>query len=239
MDLRWRPVHRWLGFLAGAVVLIWIVTGMIMVTPRPATPSRSPRASGPDYRRIERSPAQAILAAEAVGDEELDVAGVSLSALGDRAIYRVAPRGRPPVLIDATTGEEVVIDSALAVRVAVAAYSGPGGVRRVELNERRRLDNVFGEVPAYRVEFDDGWGTAAYLGARTGTLVWTERANGRRAMIGSLHDFFVLRPLPGGDRTRLAALWIASLVSLCSILTGYYLWLRGTRFFKRRAAGQP
>lgn len=220
-------VHKWVGVGVGLILLMWIVTGMLIGGGgggRPAEP--------PDYSRATVSPATAVAVA-ARSDSALGAArGVALEQIAGRLVYRVsAARGRA-ALVDAATGEPVVIGEGLAREIAASLAPGAaiGEVRRLEGH-----DGGFprGALPAWRVVLADPAGTWVHL-SRDGLGSSNTREQRRKAVYHDLHTFATLQQVQLDRRTIRVLFLVASVISIAVVVTGYYLSLpRRWRTFRR------
>lgn len=219
----WRRIHKWLAIVAGLFLLAWIVTGIFIstpLTPRPALQSAGP---APDFSRATLSPADALTAAAQMSSER--ATAVRLGALGDRPIYYVDVPGMGRVTLDAATGERIEIDADAALRLATSAYSGDGTPGEPERLERRNLWYLQGDLPAYRIRFDDAYGTEVHVAIGTGMLNWQDGRVRWRRLMAAGHDLwpvgFVIGPWG-----RASILLFGSFLALAATLTGYWLAVR-------------
>src|SRR5690606_14998723 len=107
---------------------MWIVTGILIAG------GDTPKGSGdgpPDFSRGTVAPATALALATS-GDSALTgVRSVEFERLGPHFIYRIRGKGRT-VLVDAERGERLIVDEALARRLAGETVPG-AGIRSAEL----------------------------------------------------------------------------------------------------------
>lgn len=211
-------VHKWVGVAVGVVLLMWIVTGVLLS----AGEGRGQgRATPPDYSRATVSPAAAVTAAS-TGDGGLTaVRSVELDRLGDRLIYRVKGTPRGVALIDAGTGERVVIDESLARALAQQAVP-KGAIASAELI--RANDRGYpGSLPAWRVTFGDAEATWFHVGAQDGLVNVSTSASRISSTLHGLHTFGSLTALHIERRHIRLLLIAASVVALTVVATGYVL----------------
>jgi uncharacterized membrane protein YkoI len=217
--LRWfYKVHKWVGVSVGAVLLMWIVTGVLLS----AGEGRGQgRAAPPDYARATVSPAAAVAAAT-TGDSGLrGIRAVELDRLGDRVIYRVKGAPRGTALIDATTGVRIVISESLARELAQRAVPG-GTIESAELI--RANDRGYpGSLPAWRVRFADADATWFHLGLQDGLVNISTTTSRTSSTLHGLHTFGSLTALHIERRHIRLLLIGASLVALAVVVTGYVL----------------
>lgn len=222
-----RRVHKWMSIAVGGFLLLWVVSGLVMITPGAEELGPPPSL---DYGAMQIAPAAAVQAI--AGNDTGSVAGIRLQRLRDRLVYVVALRGKPPGLVDAGTGAVVVITPELAADLARDRLPAGTAVLRVERIERGGF-GYNGPLPAYRVDLADGRGTRAYVSAETGEVQRNARYNRVRGMFAALHVFAPLQLVPGGERSRKLALWGTGVVAIAVGLTGYWMAL------PRRKRGGP
>lgn len=217
--LRWfYKVHKWVGVTIGVVLLMWIVTGVLLSA---AEGRGKGRADPPDYGKAVVAPSAAVAAATG-GDSGLrGVRAVELDRLGDRVIYRVRGSPRGTVLIDAGTGERIVVTESLARALAQGAV--PGGAI-VSAGLIRANDRGYpGSLPAWRVTFGDAEATWFHVSTQDGLINISTTASRTSSTLHGLHTFGSLTALHIERRHIRLLLIGASLVALAVVLTGYVL----------------
>ena len=222
LSMRWW--HNWIGVFIGVVLTLWVVSGLIMILPV-SDIARSGAGTGAPitWTDVTVSPAQAAQAALATGAPS--VRSLELKRIRDGVAYlvRVEPNGS--VLVDGRTGAVITITDSLAA--AIAADAVPGGIKAVRHVERVDTPGNYsghGPLPAYRVTFTDAAETEAWVQVFTGD-VRRSTANDRFKTVWG-HNTHVFSPMndgPGGNRSRLGALWITSIISLIAMVAGYWL----------------
>lgn len=217
--LRWfYKVHKWVGVAIGAVLLMWIVTGVLLSA---GEGRGAGRADPPDYGKATVAPAAAAAAATA-GDSGLrGIRTIELDRLGDRVIYRVKGSPRGTALIDAATGARIVITESLARELAQRTVPG-GTISSAELI--RANDRGYpGSLPAWRVRFADGEATWFHVGAQDGLISISTTTSRTSSTLHGLHTFGSLTALHIERRHIRLLLIGASLVALAVVVTGYVL----------------
>jgi hypothetical protein len=170
-------IHRWLGWLVGAQVLVWVIGGVVFsivpfqdwvkggaaVTPPVASlPAQAFDRLAPALREQAGADMVAGLAVVATPHGP----GVRLSFLG----------GRPAVILRADGSPLPDPDAAQVRRFAAGLYRGSASITAVERLAAvpSRLGIVAetgGRGDLWRVQFDDGLGTRIYLKGSTGEFV--------------------------------------------------------------------
>ena len=120
------------------------------------------------------------------------------------------------------------IDRSTAIAVAEADFAPDIPVRAVA-----RVETASGEyrgpVPAWRVTFDNWKGSSIYVGTHTGQV------SARRSVLWRFHDFLWMIHIMDYRERENFNNWlirVLSLLSLTTVLSGYYLWLLTTPLLK-------
>lgn len=237
--MRWLHLgHRWLGIGLGVMVLLWFVSGVVMLfVARPQLTDGERLAALPPLAaaRVKVSPLAAWQALGLPGWPE----AVRLNAAGGRPVYHFQS-GAGWTGVQADDGSPVAgISAAQAGRIALA-HAGGGTVATVTAIERdqwtlyRRFDAW---RPLLRVELADG--RDYYVSARNGEVV-LDTAPAERAWnwVGSVVHWLYFTPLrQNAVLWRNLVLW-GSFAAL--LLAGSGLWLGWQRLRWRRpyAAGR-
>lgn len=154
-----RKIHKWIGLAIGVQLVLWMCSGLVMSL------LDADKVRGREFRAP--APARAAWPADAqpvnplVGAARESAQVVSTGWLVERPIYRLAS-DKATQLIDARSGQPIVLDAALAQRIAQASYRGPGKAAKAELVERS-LETRAHEGRVWRVAFDDAEDTTVYL----------------------------------------------------------------------------
>lgn len=216
---RWsRRFHRWIAYGLGAVVLLWIVTGVVMMFPPPPT-TRIPAEPQLAVRDDMQHPNVALQLATHTASAP--VRSLVLRHLGDRPVFHVVHMDGSHTFVDAVTGARVEFGDSLAHDLAGRAMLQPAtpvSVTRLTIHDSRYR---FGALPVYRFELDDASGTLLHVAA-DGSVTSTSARGRVRAVMAALHEF----QLPGGlvpNRPRKLLLLGASALTVVLIVTGYVL----------------
>ena len=212
--LRWW--HKWVGISIGTILFIWVASGLIMLLAPSAVARRGEGNAPVDWSVATIAPAQAARAATAAAGGGT-VQRIEFRRVQHTVAYLVRLDRGKRVLIDAGTGEPIRISAEVAGAIALEALPGA---------KVSRVERIPGNQPAWHVFLDDAAHTEAVVGEESGDIVRSQRGDRLKSFFGhDLHVFMPLRSLPGRDGTRLGSLWVTSLVSVVSILTGFYLGL--------------
>ena len=230
--IRARQLHKWIGICVGIILLMWAVTGVILMIP-----GRAPRVIARALRLEQAtvSPQQAI--ATAGGDSTGDIRSVALIQIHDRIVYRI-DRGRRPILVDAASGARIEITAALAEAVARDAMNRPSGEVRVQPVTKHDALYPSGSLPAWRITIPGG-AAPAHVSRLDGTFVPAQSRSRVRSLAHDLHNFSIIRELVAADWFSRSLAIIAGLVSVASILTGYWLALPRRKTARRPRSTEP
>jgi hypothetical protein len=213
-------IHRLIAIPIGVFIIGWIITGVVGMVPAPSPPPVAGQKL--DLAKIAVTPAEAARALAEPGDAPA-VRWIRLQPLGDVLAYEISVEGQALQLIDASSGRRITVDAALAQ--SIAAMRAPAGAKvvRTELLSRRRQDLTYrwGGLPAYRVAFDDPWGTLVYVGVEDGSVRSTTRWSRAISVVASFHTFDPLDLVVREPAIRKAILIAIALIAVVLALTGY------------------
>lgn len=225
MSVSWlrlsRRWHRWGAWIVGLVVLLWTVTGIFMVLPGPAAPREAVASERITLTDDLLSPHAAL--ARATAGELPPIRGLELRQLDGRLVYHVWAMRGAPLLVDARSGDPVIIDDSLAVRLARSFAGVASPVARVERLERS--DALYrGRLPAMRVVLATPETTVIHVAA-DGVTSFAAPRQRLKGIMGRLHTFSIPRVTDPRPTLRRALLIGTSVVTLALILTGFVLLL--------------
>jgi uncharacterized iron-regulated membrane protein len=233
----WTKIHKWLALAMAIQILFWFASGLFFAV-FPIEKVRSEHA-------VETpSPPPVPLSAAAAGLQRLAATGVTA---GERVELR-SILGRPvawmsggddgPRLYDLTSGRLISpIAMATAVQIAEADHLGPARAARVS-RVTANSSEYRGELPAWRVDFDDGASRSLYVAADTGLVT------ARRSTLWRVYDFLWglhIMDWRAHENFNTPILIVASLLGLVMAIAGivmlpsrlgYTAWRR-----RRRARG--
>jgi len=161
---RLRRWHVWLGWVVALPILLWVVTGLVMV----AKPIEEGRG---EHLLAEPRPVRLALAPvpPAVGGVPLSSLTLEQRAAGPRWVIAMA--GGPTRLADPDTGALLPpLSAADAVREVTARYTGTARVQAATRTDPKQPPLEFRRpVAAWQVAMDDG--THFYVDAGSGEIV--------------------------------------------------------------------
>lgn len=217
-----RKVHRYFALVLGLAILAWIASG-IMISLRAPTPGGLTKAPNraPDFASVTLPPADVIARFRSVRGPDGEVARIVLRPLRDRLAYEVHARGQRPLMLDAHSGEVIEVTPELAVAVARDRLAGDVGRAQVERLDRHRTTYPWGPLPVYRLEFENGRGTIAYVSLADASVSFTSPKTQIWRFLASFHSFEPVKMLFGSDGLRNKLLLLAAVLSLVIVGTGY------------------
>ena len=164
-----RKLHKWLGLIIGAQMLVWLISGMLISLVDQRTVSggstRLPAGERPPLAQF-----QSLYPVRQLPISTDALQQIKLTSVLGYPVYRVVHQGKPSVF-DARTGDDFIVDQALAERIARNSYSGKGELIRSERLDQgsEEMRGVSGAV--WQVNFDDALATRAYISAVDGRLL--------------------------------------------------------------------
>jgi uncharacterized iron-regulated membrane protein len=175
-----RQLHRWLGLLVAAQLLLWVIGGLVMSL------LRLEEVRGED-RVAQRPPvplATDVLPPAQVTGAHAGASSLALVMLDGRPAYRLKAGGES-VLLDARSGARLSpLPQDFAERLARADYADPGiAIAGVEWVDTPGIEYRERALPLWRVRFADDRATALYVSPATGEIV------ARRNDLWRLFDF--------------------------------------------------
>jgi len=233
----WRRIHRYLGLVIGVQLLLWTTSGLIFSW-------NSIKAVRGEHLIREQSPIDLKNyelisigdATEKVTEDQV-VLSVELRTMLGRPVYELTLEENDThvfTLVDARSGKVLSpIDADAATRVAQNDFAENVEVRSVELIESVGSHSEYRgkELPAFRVVMEHPTDTAIYVSANRG-VVTTRRSNQWR-----LFDFFWMlhtMDYQGRDNFNTWLLKTVSIFGLVTVLSGFVLWFKTSRWFRRK-----
>ncbi|MBV7536841.1 PepSY domain-containing protein [Duganella sp. sic0402] len=177
-------LHRWMGIILCMFFAMWFLSGMVMMY------VGYPKLT--ETERLQHLPtltADASLLAPQQAMERAHISGpfadlrLSMASAG-RPVYLVQPTAsKATIVVDARTGQRVMVTDAQRAVASAAAYAGPGTAPRYldmtdedAFTHTRSLDR---HRPLHRVQLDDTAQTLLYISGRTGEVVRDASRNER------------------------------------------------------------
>ena len=216
--LLFRRIHKWVGLILSLQFVLWTVSGAVMALL--------------DMNKVGgHAGSTAISAASAWPAPLADfpvsgkVEGLALRRVAGQPVYEIRDASGVR-LADAVTGERVIIDAALASRIARAAYHHEAPVRSVERLADANLESRDHAGPMWRVDFDDADNSTSYISATTGQALVNRTDTWR------LWDFvWMLHNMDYSDRSSFnhPLIIFVAFGTLWLSFTGFYLLFKSFR----------
>jgi hypothetical protein len=239
----WRTTvatHRYLGIAVGVLMLMWFISGTVMMyVPYPqlspeqhlSTLSPIPLNTCCDAGRIKLADDQPIVA-------------LQIETLLGNPVTRIRPDGRPPIYVTLADGAPVAIEAGNAR--AIAAESAPritgqnSGAASADVIDRDQwtvVEDYEGDRPLYRFSYEDPQHTQAYISSSSGEVVlWTTGAQRFWNWIGAVpHWLYFTQLRSNGPLWSRIIIW-TSIVGAFLTTLGLYL---GVMQFRRGARLSP
>ncbi len=164
-----RQLHRWIGLIIAAQLVLWVVGGLVMSALRLEEVKGEDRIAA---RPVEPLATAGLLApAQVVDAQGAPVSSLALVMLDGQPVYRLKA-GAEQRLVDARSGARLSpVPRELAERLARADYAGPGEVAGVDWVDTPGLEYRERGLPLWRVRFADDRATAVYVSPATGDVV--------------------------------------------------------------------
>lgn len=218
---RIATVHKWLGLIVFAQLVVWTGTGLFFVAVH-ITDVRADNLVHPpshvtpvDMSRVKITSAEALKAV--AEDRPFEV---TLKSLADQPVYEV--RGDiGTFLVSAETGDWVVIDESVARKIAAATWASDTPIRAMEeLAKAPRESSVGGNV--WAAHFEGEGDPTLYISAVNG------RTSLPRTDLWRTYDFlYGLHLMDYADHENFNTPWMmaAAILALSTVLFGIALLL--------------
>ena len=232
----WYSLHKWTSIVTGIAILMWLITGLVMTAPDLISishPEVHPQPPALDFHTVAMSPAEAIAHLKTNLSTDKGIKSVDLKQIHRQVAYQIVLADGSTHLIDVMTGQTLEITPALAETIARTVYPIQANVQQVELLQTHDSGHFYGDVPAYRVSFNDAQQTYVHVALNSGEVSVNNRATRLIELFTVLHTFEIfdiLRP----DQEELIGqlIWASSIITLLAAVIGYYLALP-RRFLRR------
>ncbi len=227
-----RKYHKWLALILGVQALIWLISGVYMVS----IDLGYIRGDTLVQKMNEpiSVPYEELIPMGDIQQRYENIEKIELTQWLDMPHYRVRVGGEMR-LIDAKTGEQrSPLSEEDAIRLAQYHYTASGNVRKATLltDQATSPSELYGRpLPLWQVNFDDAISTNFYVDPNDGRMVT------RRHELWRIFDFFwMLHIMDYEDRTDVNNLLLVVSSFLGLLLSVSGLWLLFYSFKKRKAA---
>jgi uncharacterized iron-regulated membrane protein len=223
-------VHKWLGISAGLFIVLWFISGLVMILPKASTQSGGTKSDGVNFEEYTLSPAEALRRLSEAQKEPAKIVSLNLIRLRGSLAYKINAHSNRIYLVDARSGQIVTITRETAEQLARDDLATGAPIVEVSLVTTPGLPYGWGPLPVYRVVFDDSQKTISFVSLNDGRVRRTNRWGRLRDWIIHLHTLQTLNV--GQEGLRKSLLWVLSLLGLAAIAAGYYLVLPARRYTK-------
>ena len=230
-----RKLHEWIGFAIGAIFVIWLISGIVMMFPVGNRAAYEGPYGPVDFTAAVVTPEDAVRTASGAAESDPlpGALGIHFGRIEDRLVYKVRIEGQPLRMVDARSGEIVTITEGRAERMALAEFATDANIVDLRFTEDRDPWYRFGPMPVWRIEFDDAKRSVSYVAITDGSIRRSDRITRLKGAIAGTHTFETLGAV-GLLGVQVPLLILASIIGLLSVVTGYYLSV--TMFARKRRA---
>ncbi|EWC42362.1 Na+/proline symporter [Stutzerimonas stutzeri] len=228
--------HRWLGIGLGLFVLLWIVSGVVMLFV--AYPKLTPEEHLSRLQPLSADCCIAPAAALAASADPRTPLSLRLTSAGGSPRYLLDYGDGPLLAVDARSGGRIERIGATEALASARQFAGGAKVQllgRVEEDAWTRNHALDRERPLYRVEADDAAGHLLYVSSHTGLVVRDATAHERAwNLLGAwLHWLYPLRealPKPMWSVALVYGALLAAVLVLLGMLIGLLRWRFAGRY---------
>jgi len=178
-----KKVHKWVGLLIGAQVLLWLLSGLMISLLDPEKVSGNQWAFKTSTVPQTLEPMVLLEPAELPQNLLKDALGIELTDRYGKPFYLVR-HANSESLIDAMNASVVEIEQSWAEQAARKDFIGIGEVVSIESGMAPDRETRDSEGAYWRVNFSDMVNTAIYISASTGEILE------RRNSFWRVRDFF-------------------------------------------------
>ena len=216
-------LHKWLAVTVGGFFLIWLLSGIVMVSAPFSVSMPSPTPAPLDISKISVSLAEAIAGLAKTGGALPQVISVTLKQVADMVVYEIVTASGERHFIHAQTGQPFTITPEIAEQIVRRYVPSQIPVLQGDLVTSHSLTYQWGPLPVYRFTFDRDRSTIYYVALHDGGVQRASRWRWIQDAVASLHTFDPLKLIVKQDIVRDGLLVLLSLVGIGASVTGYYL----------------
>ena len=156
----WRKIHKWVGLVLGLQFVLWTFSGAVMALLD--SDKVGGHSAAPTAATVQAWPADMVPPASGQAVE-----GLTLRRIVDRPVYEIKVR-QGIQLLDARSGQPILIDAAFAENIARDAFHHDSAVASVTRLEKANLEAREHSGAMWRVDFADEENSSSYISAETG-----------------------------------------------------------------------
>ncbi|EHY77308.1 Na+/proline symporter [Stutzerimonas stutzeri ATCC 14405 = CCUG 16156] len=228
--------HRWLGIALGLFVLLWIVSGVVMLFV--GYPKLTPEEHLSRLQPLSGDCCVAPGAALAASADPRTPLSLRLTGAGGSPRYLLDYGDGPLLVVDARSGKRIEHIGAAEALASARQFADGAEVRlldQVEEDAWTRNHALARERPLYRVQADDAEGRLLYVSSHTGLVVRDATAHERAwNLLGAwLHWLYPLREVMPKALWSVALVYgalLAAVLVLLGMLIGLLRWRFAGRY---------
>jgi hypothetical protein len=230
-------LHRYLGVVVGLVMVLWCLSGFVMIYQGYPRLDAGDRLRGLQPLRFAAAGARALDLAD-----DARLSGFHVEMMGDRPVLRLIQGAGRRRMFDLTDGRAIDgVDAATALNIARTYARGhaiagrPADVDVID-QDQWTVEGAARRGPVYRVRFGDPAATELYIAARTGEAAQiTTRATRLWSYFGAVpHWLYPMVLRSNGKLWDMVVVWV-SLAGVFLTVTGGYV---GIVRFRRYNGGR-
>ena len=232
---QYRWLHKWIFIFMGALVVIWCLTGIVMVTPEHWFGKTRPTGrTAVDYRNIAVSPADALHSLEQHTGSQLEVRNIELIHADNQIIYRIYTRENGIEFVDAQTGEYFEFTPEIVEQIVRKIYKIHAPAEEIVRLTEHDTSYPWGQLPAYRLHFSNNEKIWYFFSENNAGISRSTTGSRLRNAIISLHTFEPIEFFIDSPQLRISILVLTSILTVLGAIIGYILTLPARRRIKQR-----
>jgi hypothetical protein len=220
-----RKTHRWIFIVVGIFMITQIMSGLLMIMPPEWFGSGSAwhKNLPADYHRAVLSPSDAVAKLTADTGLPVEIKQIKLRQINEHLLYSIVHGDNSKKLIDAATGEYFDFTPELAESMIRNQFSIETPLTVIELLTEHSSVYPWGNLPAYRMTFDDSSSESYFVVQDDLKLYRSSPVTRAHAAITSLHEFIPLKLITHDSRVRLGLLGLIFGIALVGAIAGMLL----------------
>jgi hypothetical protein len=222
-----RNIHRWVFTATGIFILIWLLSGLLMVAPAHWFGGSVKWQKNPqvDYHSAVLSPSDAIARLESGTVVPVEVNSVDLRQISNHLLYSIVLADGSEQLIDAMNGEHFRFSAELAETMIRNNFNINAPLAEIEQLTEHNTDYPWGSLPAFRMIFTDSPSASYFVVQKNLKMYRSSPLTRLRSAITSLHEFGPVNLLTRDERVRTWLLMAVSTIALAGAIAGIVLTL--------------
>ncbi|WP_019028660.1 2Fe-2S iron-sulfur cluster binding domain-containing protein [Colwellia piezophila] len=171
-----RKIHKWASLIVGIQFLLWLLSG-IFFNLMDHTEAAGHTFRSHAHQHVEVNNNEFVELKDLAANFKASISIAPTYLLGQAYYLLTHEKGlykgfkNHYTLVDAYTGEQVVIDSVFAAKLAKQSYNGPSEISSVELMQVPIEDFPKQKNASWRINFVNDIDTSVYIEAESGRLV--------------------------------------------------------------------